>query len=223
MQRIGPISPGTEVAAEEFAARSDRAGTGPWVEICMITTPDGLTSVGAKSAPLGGPADQAMLRAWRAECGIILVGAGTVRAEGYGIPSRQDLRVAVITRTCDVDPAVPLFASGRGFLVTTTDAPATTVETLRAGTGTVDLRAAVTALGRMTTNGVIHTEGGPSLNAALLDADLVDAVNLTFSHRLAGAHGGDAIATATLRPHRFVLADAATQEGFVFARYERRR
>ena len=222
MLRTGPLSPGTEVTPQEFVTRQ-RTGNGPWVEICMITTLDGSTSHDGRSAPLGGPADQAMLRAWRSACGVVMVGAGTVRAEGYGIPSRQDLRVAVVTKSCNVDAGLPLFESGRGFLVTTTDAPHSPVETLRCGTGEIDFREAVAGLAARTSNGIIHVEGGPTLNAALLDLDLVDAINLTFSHRLAGPHSGDAIAAVTRTPHRFRIADAATQDGFVFVRYERTR
>ena len=185
----------------------------------MITTPDGATAVDNKSAGLGGPADQAMLRAWRSACDVILVGAGTVRAEGYGLPSRTDLRIAVVTNSCDLDFTIPLFASGRGFLVTTTDAPEVQVETLRVGTGRVDLRGAIAALSAE----VIHVEGGPALNAALLTEDLVDAVNLTFSPKLAGAHHSDPIATTVPHPTRFALVDAAREDDFVFARYERVR
>ena len=220
MLRIGPISPGSEVTPEEFVLRN-RSGGGPWVEICMITTPDGATSQDGRSAPLGGPADQVMLRAWRSACGVILVGAGTVRAEGYGLPSRQDLRVAVVTRTCEIDPSLPLFASGRGFLVTAEDAPPTPLETLRAGTGTVDLGRAVAELASRTDNGVIHVEGGPSLNGSLLDLGLVSAINLTFSHRIVGPHQGDPISRMSDGPRRFSLVDAASADGFVFARYER--
>lgn len=222
MLRTGPLSPGTEVSPQEFVTRQ-RPGNGPWVEICMITTVDGSTSHDGRSAPLGGPADQAMLRAWRSACGVVMVGAGTVRAEGYGIPSRPDLRVAVVTKSCNVDADLPLFASGRGFLVTTEDAPSIPMEAVRHGTGEIDFRAVIHDLAARTTNGIIHVEGGPTLNAALLDLDLVDAINLTFSHRLAGPHGGDPIAAATSAPHRFAVADVATQDGFVFVRYERTR
>lgn len=223
MLRTGPIGPGTEVTPGEFVDRARPAKQGPWVEICMITTPDGATSKEGKSSPLGGPADQAMLKAWRSVCGVIMVGAGTVRAEGYGVPSRADLRVAVVTKSCNVDAGLPIFTSGRGFLLTTTDAPQTSVETLRCGTGEVDLHGAVTELGQTYPGGPIHVEGGPALNAALLRDDLVDAINLTFSHRLAGPHSGDPIATSFVPSRRFEIADAATQDGFVFVRYERVR
>lgn len=185
----------------------------------MITTPDGATSMKSTSGPLGGPPDQDMLRAWRQMCDVVMVGAGTVRAEGYGLPTRPDLNIAVVTASCDVDPTIPLFASGRGFLATATDAPDSPVASVRAGTGTVDLAGIIEQLDAR----VIHVEGGPRLNASLLDADLVDAVNLTFSHRLAGPHHSDPVATATRSSTRFCLVDAARDGDFVFARYERFR
>ena len=189
----------------------------------MITTPDGATSQSGRSAPLGGPADLAMMLAWRSRSDLVLVGAGTAREEGYGIPNQPGLRIAVVTRSCNLDPTMPLFASGRGFLVTTRDAPQSPIETLRCGTGKVDLREAILELGRVRAGAVIHVEGGPSLNASLLADDLVDAVNLTFSRRLAGPHAGDPIATGFSPSRRFSIADVATQDGFVFVRYERVR
>lgn len=219
MLRFGPYEPGTETDAVGFATRERPGGAGPHVEICMITTADGLTAVGNQSAPLGGPEDQAILRAWRMACDIVLVGAGTVRKEGYGLPSRTDLRIAVVTESCDLDWEMPLFSSGRGIVVTSLDAPQVPVESVRAGTGSVDLAGAISRLGAR----VVHVEGGPTLNAALLGADLVDAINLTFSPKLAGPHPGDPISTAFAGPRRFRLADAARDGDFVFTRYERTR
>lgn len=219
MQRFGPKAPGTETDAVGFATRERPPQGRPHVEICMITTADGATSLNDTSGPLGGPADQAMLRAWRQMCDIVLVGAGTVRAEGYGLPSREDLNIAVVTATCNIDPSIPLFASGRGFLATSVDAPESPVASVRAGTGSVDLAGIINQLGA----NVIHVEGGPRLNASLLDADLVDAINLTFSNRLAGKHHSDPVATSTHDATRFSLVDAARDGDFVFARYERKR
>lgn len=213
------MAPGTEIDAVGFATRDRAPQARPHVEICMITTPDGATSLNNTSGPLGGPPDQDMLRAWRQMCDVILVGAGTVRAEGYGLPSRPDLDIAVVTATCNIDPTIPLFASGRGFLATSLDAPETPVRSVRAGSGSVDLAGIITQLDAR----VVHVEGGPRLNASLLDAGLVDAINLTFSHRLAGKHHSDPVATATRDTTRFSLVDAARDGDFVFARYERKR
>lgn len=184
----------------------------------MISTPDGTVEVNGRSGPLGGPADQERLRTLRTAASIVLVGAGTVRAENYGAPSRADLRIAVVTQTCRLDFSSPLFSSGAGLVVTTVDAPDVPVESIRRGAGSVDLRAVIADLGP----GTIHVEGGPMLNAALLEADLVDAINLTVSPTLTGARGPSWAAAPHTTRH-FEIESVESRDGFVFARWVRVR
>ena len=184
----------------------------------MITTPDGAIDENGRSRPLGGPADQQRLIHLRSRASVVLVGAGTARAENYGPPSRQGLRIGVVTLLCDLDFDSPLFASGAGFVVTTTDAPHVPVDSVRAGTDAIDFATVL----RQLPAGIVHVEGGPQLNAALFDADLVDAVNLTLSPHLVGSRG-PGLSMAPHAPRRFVLVSQELREGFVFARYERAR
>lgn len=184
----------------------------------MISTPDGTIEVNGRSGPLGGPADQARLLALRDAASVVLVGAGTVRAENYGAPSRPDLRIAVVTQTCRLDFSSPLFASGAGLVVTTVDAPDVPVESIRRGTDAVDLGAVISDLGP----GTVHVEGGPMLNAALLDADLVDAINVTVSPRFTGARG-PSWATSPHTTRHFEIESVESRDGFVFARWVRVR
>ncbi len=186
------------------------------VEVCMITTPDGAIDVNGRSRPLGGPADQARLVALRARASVVLVGAGTARLEGYGPPSQQGLRIGVVTRSCEMDYSTPLFTSGAGFVVTTTSAPEVPVDCIRAGTSSINFAEVIQQLPA----GIIHVEGGPQLNAALLDADLVDAINLTFSAKLVGARG-PSVSHAPHEMKRFVLVTSEVRDNFVFARYEK--
>lgn len=188
------------------------------VELCMITTLDGAIEVNGRSRPLGGPADQARLIALRSTASVVLVGAGTARGEGYGPPSKTGLRIGVVTLSCNMDFSVPLFTSGAGFIVTTTDAPSVPVDSIRAGSMSIDFAAVIEQL----PDGVIHVEGGPHLNAALLDADVVDAINLTFSSQLVGARG-PSLSHAPHALRRFVLAESEMRDNFVFARYEKIR
>ena len=183
----------------------------------MITTPDGGIDVNGRSGPLGGPADQKRLIGLRAQASVVLVGAGTARGEGYGAPSKKGLRIGVVTLSCDMDFTSPLFASGSGFIVTTTDAPDVPVDSIRAGVGTVDFASVIAQL----PDGIIHVEGGPQLNAALFNADLVDAINLTWSPRLVSARG-PSISAAPHALQNFSLTSLQTEEEFVFARYERK-
>ena len=182
----------------------------------MITTPDGAIDVDGRSGPLGGPADTTRLLDLRRRAAVVLVGAGTAKGEGYGAPSRTDLRIGVVTRSCTLDFTAPLYTSGAGFVVTTLDAPDVPVDSVRAGTGTIDFADVISRL----PHGLVHVEGGPMLNAALFDADLVDAVNLTFSPRLVGARG-PGISQAPHALRRFTLVDIRQVDDFAFARYER--
>lgn len=188
------------------------------VEICMITTVDGTIDVSGRSGPLGGPADQQRLALLRRHASVILVGAGTAKAENYGPPSRTDLRIGVVTKSCNLDFTSPLFTSGSGFVVTTLDAPAVPVDSIRAGETDIDFARIIEKL----PDGIIHVEGGPTLNAALCDADVVDALNLTIAPHLVGSRG-DGLTAAPHTPQHFELATTELKEGFVFLRYERRK
>src|SRR6201990_1686790 len=59
----------------------------PAVRLNMIVSVDGGTSWGGVSGALGGPADKALFAALRSLADLVLVAAGTMRAEGYG-PAR---------------------------------------------------------------------------------------------------------------------------------------
>jgi riboflavin biosynthesis pyrimidine reductase len=182
----------------------------------MISTPDGVIDVNGRSRPLGGPKDQARLIALRGAAAVVLVGAGTARTENYGPPSKSGLRIAVVTKSCALDFTSPLFSSGAGLVATTLSAPTLNVDTVRAGDTDVDMAGIIAQL----PHGVVHVEGGPTLNAALFDADCVDAINLTMSPRIGGFRG-PSISQAPHALRHFTCVSLTTDSGFVFARYEK--
>ena len=182
----------------------------------MISTPDGVIDVNGRSRALGGPADQARLIALRGAAAVVMVGAGTARTENYGPPGKAGLRIAVVTKSCALDFSSPLFSSGAGLVATTMSAPALNVDTVRAGDTDVDMAGIIAQL----PHGVVHVEGGPMLNAALFEADCVDAINLTMSPRIGGFRGPSlSQAPHTLR--HFTCVSLTTDRDFVFARYEK--
>src|SRR5712692_5707108 len=89
-----PVDPAT------LYAELPVAGTRPTVRLNMIASIDGATAVSGLSGGLGGPADDALFAVLRAQADVVLVAAGTVRAERYG-PSA--VPVAVISRSCRFD------------------------------------------------------------------------------------------------------------------------
>jgi riboflavin biosynthesis pyrimidine reductase len=113
---------------------------------------------------------------------------------------------------------MPLFTSGSGFLITTeTAATPVGVDCVRAGTTTVDLALAVQQL----QGNFAQLEGGPTLNAAMVEADLVDEINVTVSPNIVGGMGPRLAAGATDVLQRFQLAHVCEDDGFLFLRYTR--
>lgn len=193
------------VAAYAGDARPTPTGR-PWVLVNMVASVDGATAVDGRSGALGGPVDRAAFTAIRAVPDVILVAAGTARAEGYGPPrTPTDLqraraargqtakpRLALVTRSVELDFAGELFAdpASRCLVITPEDAPAerlaaaaTVADVVTAGRGGVDLPAALAQLGAAGAT-VVLAEGGPSLLGQLAAANLVDELCLTLSPTL---------------------------------------
>jgi 5-amino-6-(5-phosphoribosylamino)uracil reductase len=196
------------VAADARPAPDGR----PWVLVNMIASLDGAITIEERSGGLGGPADKAMFSALRGVADVILVGAGTVRAEGYG-PARPSEairaarrargqaevpRIAIVTRSLDLDADSSLFTeSVQPPIVITSGSsdPARrtafedVAELMVVGDDAVDLEAALASLREAGTE-VVTCEGGPSLNGDLVAADLVDEWDLTVSPLLVSGHAG---------------------------------
>lgn len=224
--RLHPGPPAETTVAEAYAgARSRHAGR-PWLALCMVASIDGATALGGRSGGLGNATDRAVLGTLRAAADVVLVGAGTAAGEGYGAPRSPGLRIGVVTNSGRVDTTTELFASGAGFVVAphgVTIAGRDTVEVLRAGDGRVDLAAAVGALDQIVPGvAFVSAEGGPHLNAGLLDADLVDEVAVTTSPRLVGGASSRLTAGGDECDRRFDLAHLLIDaDQFLFARWVR--
>jgi riboflavin biosynthesis pyrimidine reductase len=201
------------------AQRRDRIGGRPWVLVNMIASLDGAVAIGERSGGLGGTADQRLFFTLRDLADVILVGAGTARAEKYGPPRRSGQRIGVVTRRAHLDWQSRLFTSGAGFVLTTEDGPDVPVDAVRAGRGAVDLPAALQQL----EGTVVLCEGGPSLNGDLLAADLIDEWCLTIAPLLVGGTAGRAAMSPHEHPMGFRVMDLLTDDGYFFVRALRER
>ncbi|CAN0208341.1 unnamed protein product, partial [Phaeothamnion confervicola] len=189
----------------------------PWVMVCMVSSLDGSTVLDRRSGGLSSETDREVLATLRSLADVIVVGASTVRIEGYGPPRKPGQRIGVVSTRGDVDMSSELFRSGAGFLIVPDDAPPSPLPTVRAGVGTVDLRGAFAQLDV----DLVQAEGGPQLNAALADADLIDELDLTLSPRVAGGQGARVTHGALPINRRMHLAHVLQDDGFLFTRYVR--
>lgn len=222
----------------DVPTRTDR----PAVRLNMIVSVDGGTSWGGVSGALGGPADKALFPVLRSFADIVLVAAGTMRAENYG-PAKldDDLRsarkargqtpvphIAVVSRTCRLDWDTPFFtdATERPLVITVSSAPADALaaagrvaDVVIAGADDVDLAMALRELGARSARHVL-AEGGPTLNGALARARLLDELCVTLSPRLASGDAKRLIAGSTLDElEALTLRSICEQDGFLFLRY----
>jgi riboflavin biosynthesis pyrimidine reductase len=185
----------------------------------MVASLDGSTVVADTSRALSSDVDRDVLLGLREIADLMLVGAGTVRTEGYGAPRKPGQRVGVVSRTGNLDFTSPLFTSGAGFLIMPESAPEVPVDSIRAGANELDLAGALAQLDAH----FVQAEGGPALNGALAAADLIDELNLTISPIISGDDGPRLTSGAPPLLHRMDLAHLLEDDGFLFARYLRRR
>lgn len=213
----------------------------PHVRMNFVTSLDGAATLGGRSGALGGETDRLLMGVLRGQCDVLLVGAGTIRAEGYGgvaVPEAEALvreaagldaqpRVAVVSRTLELSPRHPFFADAvtRPLVVTCAAASAerraalaAVADVIVAGSDDVDLGV---ALAELTARGLsrVLCEGGPHLFGSLLAAGLVDEVCLTVSPHLVGGPAGRIVAGAPEAARGMRLQHALTDGDWLFLRY----
>jgi len=192
----------------------------------FVTSVDGsVGDANGLSGGLSGPGDRALFSLLRAGADVVVVGAGTVRAEGYRAAT---LPIAVVSGALDLEPDLALFHGPvRSLVVTTRRAPASRLRVLAevadvlvAGEEHVDLRDACAQLAE---RGLARQlcEGGPRLIASLAAADLVDELCLTTAPVLAGGDGPRLLVGAPPLDARLRLASVCEEDGFLFTRWLR--
>lgn len=217
-------------------------GGRPWVLANFVAGLDGSIAVRGRVGSLTSTADQVVFRLLREVADVVMIAAGTARAEGYGpvvlddaARDRRTARgqqpvppVAVVTRSLELDLTSRLFtqSTARPLVITVEQADATArrgveevADVVVAGEAAVDPARALEALAARGVE-VVTCEGGPSLTTMLLGAGLLDELCLTVAPLV----GGDPLRLVADVPqlplHRFDLAHAvAGGRDELFLRY----
>jgi 5-amino-6-(5-phosphoribosylamino)uracil reductase len=169
----------------------------PYLAINMVATLDGRAAVDGSAVGIGSTADKRLMRELRAEADVVLHGAGTVRVDPLSARVPPDLveqRLArglsqqplgaIVTRSGDLPPRHPYYDSATVIYITS--AQAVVVEHANVEVSRVTSVAdAVQDLARRGARRVV-CEGGPTLNASLFAAGLIDEVFLTVAPKLVG-------------------------------------
>ncbi|UUN29859.1 pyrimidine reductase family protein [Streptomyces sp. FIT100] len=253
MRRLFPVSDPTadahdrEWGLDELAdAYAYPAGDGSWLRANMVTSLDGAAQHGGRSQPLSSDTDMRIFGTLRALADAVVVGAETVRQEGYRPARAREVfaerreaagqgpapAIAVVSASLELDFGLPLFSSPLVPTLVLTGAAAAPerlaaarkagVEVVVAGDGPgVEPARAVRALAERGLRRLL-TEGGPRLLGQFIAAGVLDEMCLTVSPTLTAGDaqriaGGPSVAV----PERFALASLLEEAGFLFARYRR--
>lgn len=245
MRRLLPIPDDPKAEPEVDVAAAYALPEEPHVRAMFVASADGAaTAATGKSGGLSGETDRQLLMQLRELTDAVLVGGGTVRAEGYGSVGlsdeaqerRRDAGLAprppivIISATARFDPGARVFVESNDLpIVLTTETAAAEngrdlaglAEVVPAGKDQLELD---TALERLRDRGLLRLqfEGGPALFGRLLAADLIDELCLTVSPSIVG---GDLPRIATglpaIDPPRTMRLTHlfGDDDGFLFARY----
>jgi riboflavin biosynthesis pyrimidine reductase len=221
-----------------------------WLEpgglrVDFVSSVDGAATAGGKSDGLQTPGDNRVFVAMRDLADVVMVGAGTARAEGYrGIrlsDRRRGIRrtygladqlpTTVVSRSLLLDPDSALFTDApegaRTIVVTCAAADSSrraalerVADVVVVGDDATDLAAAREALEQRGLRRIL-CEGGPSLFADLAAAGAVDELCLSITPLLAGP-GARRIVTGEAWPQPpapLELVHLLEEDSALFCRY----
>jgi riboflavin biosynthesis pyrimidine reductase len=212
----------------------------------MVAGLDGTAAVGGRVGSLSTAPDQALFRRMRQIADIVLVGAETVRREGYGSvrldEEAQEQRrrlgqsatppLALVSRSLAFDWTAKVFADApddaRTHLITCEAADPGRraeaeqhAEVIVAGDDRVEPSAAMRALADLGRR-VVLCEGGPTWLGELVAADRLDELCLSVAPLM----GGDPLPVSVTPPGaglaQFELKGTMVEDDTLFLRYERR-
>lgn len=214
-----------------------------WVRSNFATSLDGaVTGADGRSGSVNSPADHVVFELLRALSDVVLVGAGTVRAEGYRPlavarkwrPVRAELGLApelplvVVSNHARAGSAWVGAAPGSVLLATHEEADALEPArrqlgddgVLLCGSSRVDVGR---LLARLAERGWTHvlTEGGPHLLGSLLEAGVVDELDLSLTPRVVGGDGPRMTAGLGVRDVGFIPRVLVEEDGTVMGRWIR--
>jgi riboflavin biosynthesis pyrimidine reductase len=215
----------------------------PWLRANFVSSIDGAATHDGLSAGLGSAADQRVFHLLRRLADVIVVGAGTVRAEGYGgilvDPAASAWRernglaahpvLAIVSARLELDPRSGVFTDApvRPIVLTCAAASderraaiAEVADIVDCGADRVDT---VLLRERLVERGLtqMHSEGGPHLLGAMIEDGALDEICLTVAARLEGgtarriADGHLAVGTGMTLANALVGADGTLMLRYV--------
>lgn len=234
-----PLTGGDPLTADEVAAAYPWPDAPVWVRAMMVTTLDGAaTGPDGLSGSVSSPADQSVFNAVRRHADVVLIGAGTMRAEQYtpmrarpaDTASREAAGqapapvIAVVSASLNLPWDLPVWRESaiRPLVITSTHADQSQL-------AVASDHATVIAMDDITPTAILETladrglrrivcEGGPRLLHDLIAAKLVDEADITVSPVFTGTATSPST-PALAQVDTFTLAHVLQGGGALMMRY----
>jgi riboflavin biosynthesis pyrimidine reductase len=192
----------------------------PFMLVNFVATADGRATISGRTGPIANDADYALFHALRRRVDAVMVGAETVRVEGYG---PMEATAVLVTHSARLPAEVGLLKAPGNRVVVLTPSPDATLPPCAAQVSYLRAPLAEGVRRLRTEHGIasIDCEGGPRLLGDLLHAGLVDELHLVIATKLAAGHDPTTIVTgATLVPPLDLeLLSVHEAGGYLFLRY----
>jgi riboflavin biosynthesis pyrimidine reductase len=228
-----------DLSDDELLALYPWPQSGTWVRAMMVETLDGAAAgADGLSGSISSPVDQRVFNTVRRHADVVLIGAGTMRAEQYTPMRAKDADaeartaagqlpapvIAVVSRSLELPWNLPVWSESteRPLVITGSSAdPGALAE--------AEAHAEIVALDQLVPEAIIEVlgdrdlgrilcEGGPRLLRDLTAAGLVDEADITISPLIAGT--GKSPETGVLPvAARFGLAHVLTDDDHLMVRY----
>jgi riboflavin-specific deaminase-like protein len=237
----GESSP--QEAAAALREQAEPPAERPYLALNMVATADGRITIGGRSGPIGNEADRELFHELRANVDAVIVGAGTVRTERYGRIVRDadrreqrteaglepDPLAVIVSARLALDADIPLLQDPDSKVVIVTasakeiEGAQAEVEYVRIDPGEeAGVLPLAGAMKQIRDRGIetVLCEGGPVLNATLLEEGLVDELFLALASKLSAGIGPTIVSGPELDPTvdmRLITAHEAG--GDLFLRY----
>lgn len=216
-----------------------------WLRANFITSLDGAATVEGLSGALAGPGDRAVFIVLRELADVVVVGAGTVRLEGYSgvqlsVAQRQQRvarnqgevpPLAIVTKSGRLDKDLAVFTRTEvpPLVLTCTAAAGETRQRLAGLAEVLDCSDddpasvdEVAVLNNLRARGLyrVLTEGGPMLLGAFIERGLLDELCLTISPCIVGGLARRIVAGRAQLLTRMRCAHVLSDDdGYLYTRY----
>lgn len=214
------------------------------MRVNFVSSVDGAVTHDGRSGGLSDEADKRHFELLRRVCDVVLVGAGTVRDEGYGPMrvSEESARwrvanglpehpvFAIVSGSLDLDPGSRIFTEApvRPIVFTTSRGAgratgfAKVADVVVAGVDGVPGADIVSALRERNLRSVL-SEGGPQLFGSMLADGVVDELFLTVNPTLEAGGATRILAGELAEPTKLSLSSVLSSGSTLLLRYRRAR